>query len=44
MGDPLRFVMTTYEKLMGLDKEEEKEEKEDSNDERVQVEESEQDM
>lgn len=31
MGDPLRFVMTTYEKLMGIDKEEE--EVEDKSDE-----------
>lgn len=42
MGDPLRFVMTTYEELMGIDKEEE--EMEDNSDERVQVEESKQDM
>ena len=36
MGDPLRFVMTTYEELMGIDKEEE--EAEDKNDEKEEKE------
>lgn len=35
MGDPLRFVMTTYEELMGIDKEEEEvEDKSDKKEEK----------